>query len=189
METTLLQVTSYGWAIFCIYWIFAGIKTKDSIKKERRISRLSYLLLLIIAFGLVYWRRVTISFLNERLLPPHKAIAYLGVAISIAGIILAIASRMQLGKNWSGTVTIKKDHELIQSGPYRLVCHPIYTGALMGLAGAALIQCEMKDLIAVIVLVIALHIKMAKEEVFLSQIFPEYDSYKKKTKKIIPFIY
>ena len=54
-----------------------------------------------------------------------------------AGIAFAVWARHYLGRNWSGTVTVKQDHELIRSGPYRLVRHPIYTGLLLAILGTA----------------------------------------------------
>lgn len=78
---------------------------------------------------------------------------------------------------------------MIQAGPYKLVRHPIYTGVFFGLFGAAMIQQEIKDLIAIVILFIALNIKIAIEEKLLSETFWQYTNYRKKTKKIIPFIY
>ena len=60
---------------------------------------------------------------------------WLGAALTLAGLLFAVWARLYLGKNWSGMVTVKHDHELIRSGPYRFVRHPIYSGILAGARG------------------------------------------------------
>jgi protein-S-isoprenylcysteine O-methyltransferase Ste14 len=94
-----------------------------------------------------------------------------------------------LGNNWSGIVTIKKDHELIKDGSYAITRHPIYTGLLFGLMGAVIVLGEVRGLIAIIILFIAIQIKISTEEKFLKNAFSEYDDYCHHTKKLIPFIY
>lgn len=188
-EALSLDITTYTWTVFCAYWLYASLKAKQTVKKESRLSRLSYLILLFAAFGLVYWRNPPIDMLNTRILAPSDVRAYAGIGLNAVGVIFAIAARVWLGSNWSGNVTIKQDHQLIQHGPYRYVRHPIYTGVFFGLLGAALIQSEIKDLIGVILLFVAFNIKIAIEEKFLLDVFPQYGEYKKKTRKIIPFVY
>ena len=76
-------------------------------------------------------------------------IAYwLGLIMVAAGIAFAVWARHYLGRNWSGTVTVKQDHELIRSGPYRLVRHPIYTGLLLAILGTAVAFGEWRGLLA-----------------------------------------
>lgn len=189
IEALSLDITTYAWTVFCAYWLYASIKAKRAVKKESRLSRLSYLLLLFAAFGLVYWKGMPINALNTSFFDPNDIRAYTGMGISAFGIAFAIAARAWLGSNWSGSVTIKQDHELIQNGPYRYTRHPIYTGVFFGLLGAALIQSGIKDLIGVILLFIAFNIKITIEEKFLSGVFPRYGDYKRTTRKIIPFVY
>lgn len=189
LQTSLLGVTSYGWTVFCLYWIYASVKTKDAVKKESGASRFIYIVLLLIAFGLVYWKRLSFGLLSKNVMPDSNTLAYTGLIISLAGIAFAIVARVWLGENWSGTVTIKKDHELIQRGPYKFIRHPIYTGVFFGLFGAVMIQNQIQGTVAIVLLFIALNIKIAREEKFLSEIFPQYEAYKSCTKKLIPFVY
>lgn len=64
---------------------------------------------------------------------------WLGLLMVICGLAFAVWARIHLGRNWSGTVTVKEDHELIRSGPYGIVRHPIYTGLLLAIAGTAIV--------------------------------------------------
>ena len=86
----------------------------------------------------------------------------LGLAFSVAG-------RVWLGDNWSGTVTLKQDHELIRSGPYRWVRHPIYTGLLLAILGSAIALGEWRGLVALALVAVAFLRKVAIEERFLAR--------------------
>ncbi|MFI5156865.1 MAG: methyltransferase family protein, partial [Chitinophagales bacterium] len=125
-----LNITSYGWMIFVAYWIFAGLKTKRTIKRENAMARIVYLILMILAFELIYARIFARGFLARRWIPESKTIDITGIIINLSGIAFAITARSWLGTNWSGAVTVKKDHELIRTGPYAITRHPIYTGML-----------------------------------------------------------
>jgi protein-S-isoprenylcysteine O-methyltransferase Ste14 len=146
-------------------------------------------LLILTAFGLVYSKYFAFAYLTQRFYSQNTYIGYIGLGVNILSIGFAIIARNWLGKNWSGTVTIKRDHELLQSGPYSITRHPIYTGIFFGLAGAVLVQGEIRGLMALLLLFIAMQMKMTMEEKFLREVFPEYRQYAIKTKKLIPLIY
>jgi protein-S-isoprenylcysteine O-methyltransferase Ste14 len=78
-----------------------------------------------------------------------------------------------LGENWSGTVTLKEEHELVRSGPYRYIRHPIYTGMLIALAGTVLALAEYRGLISLAIALLSFYFKARKEERFLSEAFQE----------------
>lgn len=184
-----LQLSAYAWWILLLYWIYAGMKTKMTIKKQNPGSRWIHLLLVGIAFGLVYSDRMAIGFLASRFLPNNEFVSIVGLCISALGMIFAAMARMGLGSNWSAKVTLKKDHDLIQTGAYAITRHPIYTGMFFGLAGAVIILGETRGLIALVLFFIAIEIKMAMEEKFMKAAFPAYENYSRKTRKLIPFLY
>ena len=184
-----LDITSYSWVVFVAYWIYAGLKTKKTIRRENTMTRTVYLILMILAFELMYAHIFSIGLLSKRWTADTTFIDMAGVIINLIGVAFAITARRWIGTNWSGTVTVKKDHELITTGPYAMTRHPIYTGMLFGLIGAALILGEMRGLISVILFFVAIQMKMFTEEKFMQENFKEYADYKRKTKKLIPLIY
>ena len=188
-QIDFLRITTYAWSILFLYWLYTGMRTKINIKKQKAGQRFGYLLLITAAFLLVYGNYMSTGFLSVRFLPHTNWISYAGLFINISGIIFAIIARSQLGSNWSGTVTIKKDHELIQNGPYAITRHPIYTGLLFGLIGSVIILGEIRGLIAITVLFVAIQKKIDVEEKFLSNVFSEYAEYRQHTRRLIPFIY
>lgn len=183
------QLTCYSWLMLMLYWFFAGMHTKITVKKETGANRILYLVLMVAAFALVYESRLKTGLLGEKFMRPNVYTEWVGLVIHLSAISLAIAGRWKLGGNWSGRVTVKQDHELIQSGPYAFTRHPIYTGIFFGLVGGVIVQGEVRGLIALVLLFVALHVKMVKEEELMKYLFPTYMDYAKKTKKIIPLLY
>jgi len=94
-----------------------------------------------------------------------------------------------IGRNWSGRVTIKQQHELIQDGPYSLVRHPIYSGFLLALLGTAMVRGELHGLIGFALAALGWTFKLRTEEAFLAQQFGNaYLDYKQRVKALVPFV-
>jgi protein-S-isoprenylcysteine O-methyltransferase Ste14 len=107
-----------------------------------------------------------------------------------AGIAFSIWARRHIAGWWSSTVTLKRDHQLIRTGPYRWVRHPIYTGLLLGLLGTAVAAGQWRSCLGVGMIAVALLRKIAIEERFLRDAFPdEYDRYRREVAALIPFVY
>ncbi len=192
MNTTtinFLQWTSYSWILLLFVWFYTGRNTKITVRKEKLSSRILYLSLVFCSFGLVYYHGLTVGFLGLRFLPSTPLVSSIGLLVNAAGILFAVFARIKLGGNWSATVTLKQDHELIQSGPYSITRHPIYTGFLFGHAGAVIVLGEIRGLIGWVLLLLAMSIKAGKEEEFMRSRFPQYEEYRKKVRKFIPFVY
>jgi len=95
-----------------------------------------------------------------------------------------------LGRNWSGAVAIKIDHELIRTGPYRLVRHPIYTAMIGMYLGTAIVGGELHGLIAVGLCMIAYWRKTRMEERGLIEVFgPVYEDYKRESWALVPWVF
>ena len=88
-------------------------------------------------------------------MPPSAGWFWLGLALVVLGLAFSVAARVWLGGNWSSMVTLKQDHELIRSGPYRWVRHPIYTGLLLAILGSAIALGEWRGLIALALVTVA----------------------------------
>jgi protein-S-isoprenylcysteine O-methyltransferase Ste14 len=96
---------------------------------------------------------------------------------------------VHLGRNWSATVTVKQDHELIRTGPYAIVRHPIYTGVLFGFIGTALAVGQWRGVLAVVIVFVSFWRKLRIEERWMSETFGEqYRLYRAHTRALIPFL-
>ena len=141
------------------------------------------------AFGfiLLYAEDPRFGVLNRRFLPRREWIAMLGALLTVAGVAFAIWARRHIGRNWSGQVTIRKEHELIRTGPYAHIRHPIYTGILLALAGTTLAIGEYRAVVAFAVIAIGFVVKARREESFLATQFgPAFDEHRRQTGFFLP---
>jgi len=177
------------WLAWLAYWFVAARNVKATRRRESHASRLGHVLLSVLAAALLAFRGQPLHWLDERFLPPTMAAYWLGLLMLAVGIAFAVWARHDLGRNWSGTVTVKQDHELIRSGPYRLVRHPIYTGLLLAILGTAVAFGEWRGLLAFGLLTGSLLLKLRIEERFMGESFPdEYARYRAEVPALIPFI-
>jgi hypothetical protein len=116
------------WVAWLLYWSIAAIGAKANRREESFASRLSHIVPLALGIALLATLHVPFAWLVVRILPPSAGSFWLGLALVGLGLAFSVAGRVRLGNNWSAAVTLKQDHELIRSGPYRWVRHPIYTG-------------------------------------------------------------
>ena len=125
-----------------------------------------------------------------RFLPVSALPMTAGLAVEAGGLLLAIQARRHLGRNWSGEITIKTEHELIQSGPYKLLRHPIYTGLLAMYAGTTLVTGEWLAIIGMAMALFAYWRKIQLEQANLKEAFgAEYDSYRRTTWALVPGLF
>ncbi len=126
--------------------------------------------------------------LNERLFPWAPWEFWTAALVTAAGLGFAVWARLHLGRNWSGTVTLKQSHELITTSPYSLVRHPIYTGLLIAFLGSAMARGEWRGVLAVAIAWVALWRKLRLEERWMRDLFGEqYAAYQQRVPALIPF--
>jgi protein-S-isoprenylcysteine O-methyltransferase Ste14 len=178
-----------AWLIFIAFWIVMARGGKAVAERETAFSRLSHYLPLAIAIILLSAPQIPIPPLNDRFVQFALWPVQLGFALTVAGIAFAIWARMWIAGNWSSDVTLKRDHELIVSGPYRWVRHPIYTGILVALAGTALAVGEWRGVLAVAVAAVAFWRKLTIEEAVMRRQFGEaYAEYAARVPALVPFV-
>jgi protein-S-isoprenylcysteine O-methyltransferase Ste14 len=129
------------------------------------------------------------GFLVLRIVPDTAAVGILGVLLTIPGLGFSAWGRHHLGKNWSTFVRIRQGHQLITTGPYRIVRNPMYSGMLLALIGAAIAIGEALVLPAFIIGFVSIWLKIRAEEELLKESFGgEYIAYCRSVKALIPGI-
>jgi protein-S-isoprenylcysteine O-methyltransferase Ste14 len=175
------------WVIFSLYWEIASKNSAPAIKSESSFSRGIHVVLTNLALLLII---AQIHGLTQRFLPDLLILKLAGLAVELTGLALAIWARRILGRNWSGEITIKADHELVRSGPYGTIRHPIYTALLAMYLGTAIVSGEMHALIGLAVAIIAYLRKLSMEETNLATAFGEkYTAYREETWALLPGLY
>lgn len=179
------------WLLWVAYWAISALNVKRAVRVESGISRFGkYFLPIIIAVLLLqYFPIYRGTFLAKRFVPGEWWIVWLGFALTVAGLAFTCWARVILGRNWSGVVQVKQDHELITRGPYDIVRHPIYTGLLLAFFGTALAIGEWRGLIATAIIGVSFWRKLRLEERWMTEQFGEqYRGYMQRVKALIPWL-
>ena len=177
------------WLSWVVFWWLAARDVKTTAQRESLPSRLSHIVPLSIAVLLYSRRSVGTPWLAERFLALAEWPFWIGAFLTAGGLLFTVWARLHLGRNWSGSVTIKQGHELITSGPYALVRHPIYTGLLLALLGSTVALGDWRGVLAFALSAGALWHKLRVEERWMQQQFGEtYHAYSRRVAALIPFV-
>jgi protein-S-isoprenylcysteine O-methyltransferase Ste14 len=178
------------WVAWGLYWWISARGTKADRRREGLVSRLGHVLPLLAAAALLIPARLPLGPLEFPLLRRSLGLYFAGIALTAAGMLFMVWARVHLGRNWSGTVTVKQDHELVDDGPYGLVRHPIYTGLLVAFIGSALARDNGRGVLAVLIVFIALWRKLKLEERWMIETFGEtYVRYRECVPALVPRLF
>ena len=177
------------WIVWVIGWTISGLRTKPVLRTEGTGSRLLHLIPLLLGIILLSARRAGGPWLAMPIYPRTVWSFWMGTALIVVGLGFAAWARIHLAGNWSGTVTLKQDHSLTRTGPYRLVRHPIYTGLLTAVLGSAVAEAEWRGLVALALISLSFLRKLTVEERFLTTQFGEaYARYRAEVPALIPWM-
>lgn len=184
-----MQICSYLWLTFFALWMLAALRTKHAVERVNWTRQLRYGIPMLLGYYSMFSTDIGLPWLQHRLLPRTLTLAIAAIVVTLAGLVFAVWARVYLGRNWSSAPTIKEHHELIRSGPYRLVRHPIYTGILMAMAGTFLANGKVRGALAVVLIWFAWLVKSRMEEQFMRRTFgAEYAEYCRTTGALFPRI-
>lgn len=183
---TFSDVIGVLWLIWLLYWIVSARGIKPIVRHEAKGARLAFLAQVVLTAVLLRPGRWP-GWLEDTWISGGLTRYWIAVTVVAAGLALSIWARRALGRNWSGTVAVKEDHELIQSGPYAWVRHPIYSGILLMILGTGLASGRAHALLAFPIAVSALWLRSRAEERWMGEVFGErYAAYRRKSWALIP---
>jgi protein-S-isoprenylcysteine O-methyltransferase Ste14 len=175
------------WGAWLVSWAVAALwASKPQARPPQRDERFYWLLTLAGAVLL------TLNFRTGRqelAWSNPDWIEWVLVAIAAAGLAFTWWARIHLGTLWSGRVTRKADHRVVDTGPYGLVRHPIYTGILVAIYASALLRIGVFGIAGAAVLTLSFVIKARLEERFLMQELgaEAYEGYRRRVPMLVPF--
>jgi protein-S-isoprenylcysteine O-methyltransferase Ste14 len=183
------------WVIFGLYWFISSSSVKSTQETRGWLAGNWHGIFLLIGglflSNLPFLAKVgvSISSLTILLIPSSIVINVVIIVFAVTGLIVALIARRTLAGNWSRAVAFKEDHELITTGLYHYVRHPIYTGVLLMILATALSVGTLSAGIGFVIIVLGLWFKLRAEEEILTKHFPkEYLAYKDRTKALIPYV-
>lgn len=178
------------WVAFLLYWQIKAVGAKRTERLEPAASRILRALVFVIVVVLLSTNFIPLPWLYRHLWPSGMWSFWIGAAVTVAGLLFAIWARQHLGSNWSRSVTIKEGHELITTGPYAVVRHPIYTGILAGFLGTAIAVSQVRGVVSFVLVFLAFWPKFRLEEEWMRSQFGEtYASYARQTAALVPYLF
>jgi protein-S-isoprenylcysteine O-methyltransferase Ste14 len=178
------------WIAFVVYWRIKAADTKATERLEPAATQILRALTFLVVIVLLSTTRIPLPWLYRQLWSSGIWSFWIGAAVTVVGLLFAVWARRHLGSNWSHAVTVKQGHELITTGPYSLVRHPIYTGILTGFLGTAIALSQVRGVIAFVVIFLVLWTKLRKEEEWMRSQFGEtYATYAHQTAALVPYLF
>ena len=178
------------WIAFLVYWQIRAAGAKATQRLEPAASRIVRALVFLIAIVLLSTTRIPLPWLYRPLWRAGLWPFWLGAVLTVGGLLFAVWAREHLGRNWSRSVSIKQDHELITTGPYAVVRHPIYTGILAGFLGLAIAISQVRGFVVFVLIFLVFWVKFRMEEQWMrSQFGGTYATYVRRTAALVPYLF
>src|SRR5579862_2412806 len=176
-------VFAVGWAAFWLYWLVAAFSMKRGRVPWSRELRIRAVIAVVVIL------LIRVGAFRGHGLNADAWRAGVGLVLFALGLGLAVWARIHIGRNWGTPMTQKETPELVTSGPYRLVRHPIYSGILAAGAGTA-VALSWVWLTAVALAGVYFLYSATVEERYMAEQFPDrYPAYKHSTKMLVPFVF
>lgn len=178
------------WLFFVIFWISSSMGVKKNKQENNRLALFSSRFMIITATVIFIFNITPLRhFLYYPILPPGIVVQTIGLVICALGITFAIWARVHLGKNWGMPMVIKENPDIVVTGPYYFIRHPIYTGILIAMLGSMVFAGLLWFIWFFLFFVSFIYSAKKEEKLMLLQFSAEYRDYMKRTKMFIPFIY
>ena len=193
MNSPFTVTAAVAWCVLVVVWLFGYVTRLRSSPMPRGRSHLTLQVpaacLLVACFALML--NAHSYTLRAQLTPPDGIVGAIGAALAVAGVGFAVWARVVLGHNWSGLVMlVREGHQLVQTGPYAIVRHPIYTGMFAAILGAALTLGTLASWIAVASGLFGILLRVDVEERLMATEFgAAHADYRARTRKLIPFVW
>jgi protein-S-isoprenylcysteine O-methyltransferase Ste14 len=175
------------WTIWVLSWLIAASWSNRTEARPRLRSELVYRIVTVVGMLLLFAARLPVGH-EPRLWETPLEVRWCLVGLAAVGFAFCWWARIHLGRMWSGSVTRKVDHHIIDTGPYSLVRHPIYTGIILAAAATAALEARPLAFAGLVLVIIGFWIKARLEERFLrNELGAEaYDTYARRTGMLFP---
>lgn len=180
-----------GWLVFWLYWIIAAIRTGTKSSYKSRSGFASWYRVIIFVVAVVAIRLThskSFAFGHANLTVHNQILSAIGLIVFILGLGFAVWARIYLSNSWGMPMAERQKPELVMSGPYKYVRHPIYSGILLGIVGTALALDWLWFAAAMITGVYFIFSALQEEKYLAEQFSKTYPAYKRRTKLLIPFV-
>jgi protein-S-isoprenylcysteine O-methyltransferase Ste14 len=181
------------WLVFLVYWLVSAIGAKRSVHDSSwwrgAVFRLILIAIVFLLLRNPLFEQLLENVGNYETGSSRIVISSIGIFFCAIGIALAIWARVYIGRNWGMPMSLREEHELVTTGPYAFVRHPIYTGILLAALGSLLVSAILWLVPFVLFCAYFVYSAKTEEKQMVKQFPKEYPEYRKRVKALIPFIW
>jgi protein-S-isoprenylcysteine O-methyltransferase Ste14 len=185
MAGIYVVISAALWLAWLFSWNVASFwRARSTAEAPRNQYRLHFVIAVfgfMLAFGVMPW-------FFDRLWPPDPVIGWSMVGVTFLGLAFTWWARLHMGRLWNGGVSRTALHRIIDSGPFALVRHPIYTGMITAVAAMAVLQARPMAIFGAVLFAVGFGLKARVEERFLEAELPEYATYRQRVGMLVPGI-
>src|SRR3989338_5362279 len=179
---TSSTIVDYVWFVFVLYWLIVARRAQETAQKRSQN-------LLVVVVALVFVFLAVRSKISFGMFAFSPVVQNIGAIICILGLAFAVWARIYIGRSWGMPMTVQSEAEMVTSGPYAFVRHPIYTGLITAMIGSLLVEGFLWVIVLVVVGGYCIYSFKVEERLMLKQFPDKYPQYMKRTKSFIPFLY
>jgi len=186
---TPLVAVRLAWGVWAVSWGAAAAWSDQPVARPAPGRERSYLLVTILGALLLFGIYAPRAAVGRPLWPLGRVVAWAMVALAVAGFLFAWWARVHLGRLWSSRVTRKPDHHVVDTGPYRLVRHPIYSGIILATLATAVLRDNLLGVVGALLMLCGWYLKARLEEQFLRDELgsEQYEAYRARVPMLVPF--
>jgi protein-S-isoprenylcysteine O-methyltransferase Ste14 len=186
---TPLSLIRISWIVWLISWFAAAAWSERTVRRPAVRREVLYRVLTLAGAMLMFGFNPDGERADTPLWPVASIIGWLLACLVICGFLFTWWARIHLGQLWSSSVTRKEHHHVVDSGPYAIVRHPIYTGLLLAIIATVLLRVTIITLTGSALIAAGIYVKARVEEEFLRQQLGEsYDAYARRVPMLLPFL-
>ena len=176
-------VVAAAWVAFWLYWLVAAFSMKKGrVSWSRALGIRAFIVLVVIVL-------VRLGVFRAHGLNTDLWRAIVGLGLLALGLGVAVWARVHIGQNWGTPMTQKNEPELVTSGPYRLVRHPIYSGILTAGVGTAVALSWIWLIVVALAAIYFIYSARVEERYMIEQFSDDYPAYRLSTKMLVPFLF
>lgn len=181
--------TSLLWTAWIVSWWAAAFWRDRAVKRPSAVAEMVYRIV-IVAGALLLYNFFVPGSSHWMLWTPGPAMQWTMVALVTAGLSFTWWARLRLGRLWSSSITRKADHRIVDTGPYALVRHPIYSGVIVAQFATAVQGGSLQAVAGALLMLVGWYIKARMEEAFLREQLgrDDYDAYARRVPMLVPFL-
>ena len=183
------------WLAFVVCWLVLAQFNKKASRSTPPWAGWRLRLVIIVAvILLVRFRRHAVanfaaSVHHSPLFHSSIMLQWVGVGLCLAGFGFAVWARVHIGRNWGMPMSLREGHELVTSGPYAYVRHPIYSGLMLAMIGSAFTLSVLWLLALPLYFAYFLFSARSEEKTMLAQFPDSYPAYRRRTRMLLPFVF